>query len=179
MVRSVGIVGSMCGALLALTTIAATPAMARDVELASMVVGTSVEPIQFPAIAIEPEIATPRASDTELECLAVAVYHEARGEPRIGQLAVAQVVVNRARSGRFARTLCGVIAQPGQFPFVRQAAHRRNPSQWQRALDVARRVAAGEVASVVGGALYFHAARISPGWRRARVAAIGNHIFYR
>ena len=51
-------------------------------------------------------------------CLALAVYHEARGEPLIGQKAVAEVVMNRVASDRFPDTICGVVMQPKQFSFV-------------------------------------------------------------
>jgi hypothetical protein len=56
--------------------------------------------------------------DAETECLARAVYYESKGEPLTGQLTVAEVVLNRAHSGRFPSTICGVVRQPGQFSFV-------------------------------------------------------------
>lgn len=177
MVRSIRALGLACAAVLTLTGADAPPD--TRIEVASIETIDPPLPIEFRAPVFAVPDAEARTGDSEIECLAVAVYHEARGEPRLGQLAVAQVVVNRARSGRFARTLCGVVAQPGQFPFKTQAAHRRNPGQWERALAVARQVSDAETPSVAGGALYFHAARVAPGWRRARVAAIGNHIFYR
>lgn len=117
--------------------------------------------------------------DAELQCLATAVYFEARGETRVGQIAVAQVIVNRARSGRFAATICGVIAQRGQFSFAEVPIARRNAGQWARARDVARLVAAGDAANPVGGALFFHASHVAPGWSRTEIASIGNHRFYR
>lgn len=115
---------------------------------------------------------------SELDCLAVAVYHEARGEPVAGQRAVAQVLVNRVRSGRFARTLCGVLRQPGQFPFRAKAASARNARQWGQALRVARAVMTGAEQGHPR-ALFFHATHVNPGWSRTQVAAIGNHVFYR
>ncbi|HEV7659068.1 MAG TPA: cell wall hydrolase [Allosphingosinicella sp.] len=121
-------------------------------------------------------------ADAESECLARAVYWESRGEPLSGQLAVAEVVINRARSGRFAPTLCGVVRQPYQFSFVRRGAIPQPPSgsrDWHIAVAIARiateRLADGGAPS----ALFFHARRISPGWRLTRVATVGNHVFYR
>jgi spore germination cell wall hydrolase CwlJ-like protein len=120
--------------------------------------------------------------DSEGECLARAVYWESRGEPLAGQLAVAEVVINRARSGRFAPTLCGVVRQPYQFSFVRRGAIPQPPSgsrDWHIAVAIARiateRLADGGAPS----ALFFHARRINPGWRLTRVATVGNHVFYR
>src|SRR6185295_7639824 len=65
------------------------------------------------------DYASATTSDEETECLARAVYWESNGEPLAGQLSVAEVVINRAQSGRFADTLCGVVRQRGQFSFVR------------------------------------------------------------
>jgi len=79
--------------------------------------------------------------DRELHCLAGAVYFEARGEPLAGQLAVAEVIVNRTEDGRFPRSYCGVVAQPGQFSFMRGANMPRVPTAspaWQRAVAVAQ-----------------------------------------
>ncbi|MGE3147060.1 MAG: cell wall hydrolase, partial [Pseudorhodoplanes sp.] len=56
--------------------------------------------------------------DGEHECLARAVYYESQGEPLTGQLSVAEVIINRSRSGRFASSICGVVRQAGQFSFV-------------------------------------------------------------
>ncbi len=120
--------------------------------------------------------------DREEECLASAIYFEARSESLDGQLAVAQVILNRARSGRFPASICGVVLQPSQFSFVRGNAFpsvAKASRDWREAVAVARIARAGEWQSLAPKALYFHAARVSPSWRLSRVAAIGNHIFYR
>jgi len=121
------------------------------------------------------------ADDSELECLATAVYFEAKGEPLAGQLAVARVIMNRAESGRFASTLCGVIKQPSQFSFVRRGSFPavRNAVQWRSAVGVAQVAMKGLYQSPAPDALYFHAKRVSPNWGKRRIAAVGNHIFYR
>lgn len=121
-------------------------------------------------------------SGRDEECLASAVYFEAKGEPLDGQLAVAQVILNRARSGRFPSSVCGVIFQPGQFSFVRGNAFpaiARNGRHWLQAVAIAK-IASNELwDSSAGGALYFHARRVVPGWKLNRIATIGNHVFYR
>lgn len=63
--------------------------------------------------------AIPDTIDEELQCMAGAIYFEAKGEPLSGQLAVAEVILNRSKSGRFPKTVCSVVKQPGQFSFVR------------------------------------------------------------
>ena len=119
----------------------------------------------------------------EVECLAVGVYFESKSEPFAGQLAVANVIANRANSkGRFPSSYCGVLKQRGQFSFVRGSGWppiAKNGAQWKSALSAARIVHSAEQASNIGRAMFFHAKRVSPGWKLTKVAAIGNHIFYR
>ncbi len=118
----------------------------------------------------------------ELECLAAGIYYESKSEPLAGQLAVGQVIANRAKSGRFASTYCGVLFQRSQFSFVRghsYPAPARASRQWENAVAVAKIVHQKLHISSVPGALFFHAKRVSPGWRLARLGSVGNHIFYR
>jgi len=119
----------------------------------------------------------------ELECLATGIYFEAKSEPLSGQLAVGHVIANRANSGgRFPSSYCGVLFQRGQFSFVRGRSLPsvpRSSKQWQTAVAIAKIVDQDLKDSEVGNALFFHARYVSPGWRLKRVAAIGNHVFYR
>ena len=119
----------------------------------------------------------------ELECLATGIYFESKSEPLAGQLAVGQVIANRANSGgRFPSSYCGVLFQRSQFSFVRGRSLPSVPrasKQWQTAVAIAKIVDQGLKASSVGNAMFFHARYVSPGWHLKRVASIGNHIFYR
>ena len=130
-------------------------------------------------------VAQLRSSDPgsrELECLAAGIYFESKSEPLAGQLAVGDVIANRAKSGRFASTYCGVLFQRGQFSFVRGKSWpsvNRSGRQWQTAVAIAKIVDRDLKDSAVGNALFFHAKRVRPGWRLTRVASVGNHIFYR
>jgi spore germination cell wall hydrolase CwlJ-like protein len=119
--------------------------------------------------------------DQELHCLAVGVYYESKGEPLAGQLAVAEVILNRTTSGRFPRSVCSVLAQRGQFSFVRGGKIPTPPAnaQWRKAMAVAQVAHKDLWESPVQNALFFHARYVSPGWKRARVGTVGNHIFYR
>ena len=122
------------------------------------------------------------AGNRELECLATGIYFESKSEPLNGQLAVGHVIANRAKSGRYPSTYCGVLFQRGQFSFVRGKSLPSTPrsgKQWKTAVAIAKIVDQGLKASPVGKALSFHARRVSPGWRLKRVASIGNHVFYR
>ena len=118
----------------------------------------------------------------EMRCLAGAIYFEAKSEPLSGQLAVARVVVNRARSGRFPASYCGVVYQPSQFSFIHghaMPAINTGSHDWRDAVAIAQIADADAWRSSAEGALYFHAARVSPNWHATRVARIGNHVFYR
>ena len=133
-------------------------------------------------------------ADAERNCLAQAIYHEARGESAAGQLAVANVIVNRARSKSFPSTLCGVVYQNAEKGFHRCqftfACDGRSDAPgerraWQRsaalAQDVYAEFATGEaVGAVPGSALYYHTTNVRPNWANTynAVAQIGSHIFY-
>ncbi|MDX3900607.1 MAG: cell wall hydrolase [Sphingobium sp.] len=124
----------------------------------------------------------PEDVDGDMRCLAGAVYFESKGESLEGQLAVARVIINRARSGRFAQSLCGVVYQPGQFSFVRghdMPAIRTGGQAWREAVAIAQIALNDSWDSRAEGALFFHARRVSPGWGKARLALIDNHVFYR
>ncbi|MGZ8997585.1 MAG: cell wall hydrolase [Allosphingosinicella sp.] len=118
------------------------------------------------------------------DCLAAAVYFEARGEPIEGQLAVAEVVLNRAASGRYPETVCGVVTQPWQFSFVnatgRIPAADRSSDAWRRAVAVARIAERGASRLLPRDVLWYHAEYVAPSWGRrlARNTKIGLHIFY-
>lgn len=124
----------------------------------------------------------PATLSNELECLAGAIFFEAKGESLAGQLAVGRVIVARSQSGRFPASYCGVVYQPSQFSFIRgrsMPAINRSGHQWQNALRVAVIADQGTWKSPVEGAMFFHAAHVSPRWGKARMAKIDGHIFYR
>lgn len=124
----------------------------------------------------------PGALSESLECLAGATYFEAKGEPLEGQLAVAEVILNRTRSGRYPSSICGVVHQPGQFSFVkggRMPAINRDSRAWREAVAIAQIAEDALWESSASEAMAFHARRLSPGWRMKRVTTIGNHVFYR
>lgn len=118
----------------------------------------------------------------EERCLAGAVYFESKGESLAGQLAVARVVMARAKSGRFPSTLCGVVYQKSQFSFVRGGGMppiATGSNHWRNAVAISKIALNDSWKSPVEGALFFHARHVSPGWRLTRIGSIDNHIFYR
>ncbi|HET7604471.1 MAG TPA: cell wall hydrolase [Sphingomicrobium sp.] len=123
-----------------------------------------------------------------LLCLTQAVYYEAGFEPAEGRRAVAQVVLNRMRHPAFPKSICGVVYQGAgsgtcQFTFVCDGALYRRPAAdaWRQAEAVARAALSGYVETSVGEATHYHADYVAPRWAPmlAKVAEIGQHIFYR
>jgi spore germination cell wall hydrolase CwlJ-like protein len=124
------------------------------------------------------------ALSADLKCLAQAVYFEARGEPIEGQLAVAEVVINRARSGLYPDNYCDVVTQPAQFSFVRRGRipeADETSAAWQRAEAIAEIAQQNLWRSKASDALYFHATYVRPTWahQKVQLAQIDTHIFYR
>ena len=120
----------------------------------------------------------------ELQCLAGAVYFESRGEPLDGQLAVAEVVINRSEDHRWPGSYCGVVYQRAQFSFVKNGRMPRiktGSAAWKRAQAIARIAHRGLWNSAASDAVYFHAHYVRPSWsrRKTAVATIDTHVFYR
>ena len=152
--------------------------------------GAIVQPLPQAAVQEDQDFATLSAAvaaqdasaelDRETQCLAAGIYFESKSEPLAGQLAVADVIINRTKSGRFPKSICGVITQRGQFSFVRggKIPTPAANAQWRRALAIAQVAQKDLFDSPAEDALYFHA-RYVKGMNRARVTTVGNHIFYR
>ena len=128
--------------------------------------------------------------ERELRCMATAIYFEARDEPIRGQLAVAQVIMNRIRSPFYPKTVCGVVYQGErnrtgcQFSFTCTGKHNaiKEKDEWATSVKLAKQVIAGEVwIDEVGYATHYHATYVHPSWRKEliKVAQIGGHIFYK
>ena len=122
--------------------------------------------------------------DEQQRCLATAVYFESNGEPLEGQLAVARVVINRAASGLYPTSWCGVVKQKAQFSFVRSGRFPHiNPAciAWRKAQAITRIAIANASQSLTTDVLWYHADYVAPKWRNnlRRVEKIGAHIFYR
>jgi spore germination cell wall hydrolase CwlJ-like protein len=134
--------------------------------------------------------ATPGDQFRSLQCLAEAIYYEARSESEDGQRAVAQVVLNRVRHPAWPGTVCGVVYQGPlragggcQFTFTCDGALLRMPygEDWARARRLAAEALAGYVFAPVGLATNYHTHQVLPDWafRLPKATVIGNHIFYR
>lgn len=127
----------------------------------------------------------------EIECMALNIYHESRGEPIAGQYAVAEVTLNRTRSREFPNNICKVVYQQHwnsqrkelsyAFSWTGLAVTTNYKSAaWRQARDIARDVLTRERKPTLQGALYYHSIDVKPEWSRnhKRLATIGRHIFY-
>jgi spore germination cell wall hydrolase CwlJ-like protein len=131
----------------------------------------------------------PKDSLRQMRCLAEAIYFEARSEPEAGQGAVAQVVLNRVRSGIFPANVCAVVYQDRSHPFACQFSFAcegkslriEEPAAWATATRIAEAVVSGaNYNPLLGEALNYHAYYVYPFWAPSlrRVDRIGAHIFY-
>lgn len=161
------------------------PTLPADDEVVAPIDQASVdqadEQVAYPTLAAAvADQSIPSTFDAEMRCLAGAIYFESRGEPLVGQLAVAEVILNRTESRRFGGSVCDVVTQKGQFSFVRGGRMPSAPanSDWRTAMAVAKVAMKNAWESTAAKALFFNH-RSAGRTGTLRVASIGNHIFYR
>jgi hypothetical protein len=126
---------------------------------------------------------------SQMKCLAEAVYYEARSEATEGQIAVAEVIMNRVRDHRYPSSACGVVYQGAtrttgcQFTFTCDGAMARQPrgTKWEAAKSIAAHVYLDLDEKRTGGATHYHATYVNPVWNSGliKTSNIGTHIFYR
>lgn len=192
----------------ALALSSTTPAGAEQAPLTIAVAPVSMpglEPVRLTTALITPALMTPASPDgerpryadlidpeamnREQRCLTQAVYFEARSEPEQGQAAVAQVILNRVRSGLYPASVCGVVFQNRhrhlacQFTFTCEGKPLRVTDQdsWRTAERIAREVVSGDIyLPDVGASTHYHADYVRPRWakRLKKMDVIGRHIFY-
>ena len=172
----------------AVATVPAKPAQSVSVLLPPSINAEAawLHKAGWPLYALVDKYSAGTPLGTEANCIAVAVYHEARGESVEGQLAVARVIMNRAASGKYPASWCAVVKQPWQFSFVNPRTGEMpgvDPysGSWARAQGVTRLAIANVIPSLPTDCLWYHANYVSPSWGRRlnMVQRIGAHIFYR
>jgi spore germination cell wall hydrolase CwlJ-like protein len=146
--------------------------------------------LRGPTAPVEPAApAEPQIDPRQHACLAQAIYYEARGEAQPGQVAVAEVVMNRVRSPHYPNTICGVVYEGShrvtgcQFTFTCDGSlgHRPRGRAWDRAQRVATAVMLGYTRPVTQLATHYHTTAVNPVWSAGLVetTSIGTHVFYR
>jgi spore germination cell wall hydrolase CwlJ-like protein len=127
-------------------------------------------------------------NETDLGCLAVTIYHESRGEPVSGQVAVGSVVLNRVQDKRWPNSVCRVIKQPVQFSYLKRSggpldydhAPIKKDKHWELAVKSAAHSLMNGPLPELWGADHYHADYVNPVWNKKmrRVGKIGAHIFF-
>lgn len=170
------------------TILQSKPAQAVTVALAPSIAREAawLQSNGWPLYALVDRYSAGAPLDEQANCIAVAIYHEARGESLEGQLAVAKVIMNRAASGKYPSSWCGTVKQPWQFSFVnpRTGDYPRvdeASASWKKALGVTRLAVNKAISNLTDDVLWYHADYVAPSWGRrlTRVEKIGTHIFYR
>ena len=168
------------------TVIQAQPARAVTMALAPAIAREAAWLFRagWPLYALVDRYSAGAPLDEEANCIATAVYFEARGESLEGQLAVARVIMNRAASGRYPPSWCGTVKQPWQFSFVRNGRFPpadTSSAAWRKAVAITRLAISNAVPTLSNDVLWYHADYVAPSWGRrlTRVEKIGTHIFYR
>jgi spore germination cell wall hydrolase CwlJ-like protein len=169
------------------TIVLMTLAVVFTMSLLSFVMDTNRAKIS----AVEHTQITAQMRERQLGCLAKNIYYEAGNQPFEGKVAVAQVTINRTESGLFSDDICNTIYQKNivyekvlcQFSWVcdREVVGRKiNKEVYEESMAVAKKVLLeGFRLPSLTEAMYFHGDYINPGWRREKIAKIGNHIFYK
>ena len=123
------------------------------------------------------------ADAEQKHCLALNIYHESRGQPIMGQIAVAQVTINRVADSRWGSTICEVVYQPYQFSWTHLIKNQvpREGYHWDLAQGLAQSVMTGVDEDNTDGAVFYHAGYVNPSWNRDMTitTVIGAHIFYK
>jgi hypothetical protein len=132
--------------------------------------------------ATQPYLKPIKHTQADIRCLATNIYHEARSEPIEGQIAVAQVTINRVKDKRqFANSVCGVVFEHAQFSWtLGKPKQIRDVKAWKTAVEVARVVLTHSHPIPQFKALFYHTTKIKPRWARQKrvLTVIGNHVFY-
>jgi N-acetylmuramoyl-L-alanine amidase len=127
-------------------------------------------------------LGAPVVDKQQQECLAMNIYHEARGEVIEGQIAVAHVTMNRVKHNYWPETICEVVYQPSQFSWTHQISNHTPKEQaaYDRALVIARDVMIGNTVDPSNGATFYHANYVNPSWADQMTVSkvIGVHVFY-
>lgn len=180
-----GMTAAAVALLLGLTgTAAAQPAFPALQPQDAVEIGATADDVTAPDGLAEPTI-----DDREFRCLALNVYWEAKSEPTLGKIAVAEVTLNRLNEPDFPDTICGVVGQGAhlgrhrcQFSWMcdGRSDEPRDDEAWAESIDAARTALDTSVPDPTQGALWFHATYVRPSWAKSKskVAKIGRHIYY-
>ncbi len=157
----------------------------------SSVTANKIDNLKEAQFVASTDVVSIRERERQLDCLAKNIYHEAGSEPFEGKVAVAQVTMNRAESGRFPKDVCEVVYQKNvfyekvvcQFSWYCQNGGKapiRSKEMFNESYQVAKKVLLENFRlDIMKDALYYHADYVNPQWGKEKIGKIGRHIFYR
>ncbi|QVD49333.1 hypothetical protein LUCX_263 [Xanthomonas phage vB_XciM_LucasX] len=183
---------SACTSLGVFSSAPVSPVQIQPIQVEALSLAVEAEKIDITPFQIEvPEIRYAQLSDrayvdataSEVHCMALAIYHEAKGESEVGQAAVGYVILNRIADGRFGSTVCSTVYQKQkgrcQFSWYCTKAVVKNRVSFDRAKRMALQVIDREVSNPIGSSLFFHATYVRKQHKRyANEYRIGGHRFY-
>ena len=121
--------------------------------------------------------------NSEVDMLALAIHNEARGEPRSGKYAVANVILNRVKHKSFPNTVRKVVTQRGQFQWYHNHKLRSRTAPTEEARSIARDIyqkhVSGRRVDNTGGSIFFSSNGVRPAPRVIKSVRVGHHQFYR
>lgn len=128
-------------------------------------------------------------SSKNIECLAMNIYHEARGEPHDGKVAVGYVVLNRVESSTFPKNICEVVKDGGEILNKCQFSwwcdgrsdQPKDKKSWRTSLQIASSLVFGKYSDPTQGALFYHSTQVSPRWAKkmTKTYHVGRHLFFK
>ena len=162
-----------------------------SIAMISTVTKIKFEQLKSTQFTTSKDVVSIRDRERQLDCLAKNIYYEAGSEPFEGKVAVAQVTLNRAASGKFPSDICGVVYQKSiimervvcQFSWYCQNGGKpiiRSREAFNESMEVAKKVLLeGFRLDIMKTAMYFHGDYVQPNWGKPKIGQIGRHIFYR
>lgn len=160
-------------------------AIATAVAFSAVTLYPMPEPAQ-PKTPVNKEVILTVEDQRQIQCLADNIYYEARNQPKLGKIAVSNVVINRVEDPRFPKDPCSVIKQKRgktcQFSWVcSKNGKAKDRVSYQVAYEIAKQMYTNleTVKDVTYGSKFYHAKYVNPRWKYKRVITIGDHVFYR
>jgi spore germination cell wall hydrolase CwlJ-like protein len=118
------------------------------------------------------------ASNRNIACMSQAIYHEARGESKLGKIAVGHVILNRIKQG-YGSNPCEIVATKNQFSWYGKQFSIKEEIIWKDCLRLSKDILDNKTLDPTLGSIFFHERNSRPKWKYKKVTVIGRHIFYK
>ena len=164
-----------------------------DIHIATKLIFLTIGLFITTGVSVAFKLSKDHAELRDIRCLAMNIYHEARGEPISGKYAVAAVTMNRVKSKKYPNDVCNVVYQRAWIEknnrFVSAFSWTsdtnsdlpQNSESWLEAVSIAKKIYSDSGSTKAKDALFYHADYVKPRWaaKKVKIAKIGRHIFYK